>query len=432
MKKLSLVFVLAAALLVPFMAGCDGTDALTRELDSIAETVEEMRELAPASDVPYSFMPRDDLKDYLLDDMEEQYPVEEAAIDKEIFVLLDLLGPSQDVREILADVLEEQVIGFYDDDTGQLNVVSSNEELSALDEVTFAHEYTHALQDQNYDFDNLDLESETNSDAAMAALCLIEGDAVLTQTNYMITELSPDQWMAIMEEVEGTESGQLENAPRFMQIDLLFPYGREYADGVYEGGLPFVTALFEANGWDTVNQAYIDPPKSTEQILHPEKYIEERDEPTMVEMPDLAVALGGTWTLQDSDVLGELYTRTYLENYLSRGAAQSAAEGWDGDSLVYLKNEAGEWLLVWRLTWDTTEDAEEFFEAYTAYVYDKYNGQWQSLVERSTSRQWATVERDVYLGLSGQDTLVVLSSEALITEQVLVELPRFKVSQPCP
>ena len=441
MGKLTPAWILAVSLLLAsfVVCGCNGGEtptptenALRQELDRIAAEVEEIRELGPAADVEYRFVTRDELGEFLLEDMDEEYPPEEALVDQEIYVLLDLLGEDRELRTIIVGVLEEQIIGFYDDDTKQLNVVSESAELSPLDRVTFAHEYTHALQDYHFGLDKLPLEDGNNSDATMAALCLVEGDAVMSQTYYMLNSLTADDWMLVLEEAEQAESGQFDSAPRFIQVDLLFPYGREYGEDEIEGGLQFVAALYNENEWEAVNQAFADPPRSTEQILHPEKYLVERDDPVEITLPALSGALGGTWARYDTDVLGELYVRTYLETYVALGMAKEAAGGWDGDRFVYLKNDAGDKLLVWRLTWDTAEDADEFFEAYSAFVYDKYDAQWESMSEMGTSRQWTMADSDVYLGQDGVDILVVLAPDAAVTDNVLAEFPEFRVSQPCP
>ena len=89
--------------------------------------------------------------------------------------------------------------------------------------------------------------------------------------------------------------------------------------------------------WDAVNDVYSNLPQSTEQIIHPEKYLEQ-DEPQDVTLPDLETALGGTWSQLDTDVFGELYMRLYLEAFINTDQATIAAEGWDGDRYVYLKD----------------------------------------------------------------------------------------------
>src|SRR5205823_590423 len=50
--------------------------------------------------------------------------------------------------------------------------------------LSLAHEFTHALQDQHFDLDELQSGASDNDDRTRAALALIEGDATLTSALY--------------------------------------------------------------------------------------------------------------------------------------------------------------------------------------------------------------------------------------------------------
>lgn len=90
-------------------------------------------------------------------------------------------------------------------------------------------------------------------------------------------------------------------------MDLMFPY---------EYGFTFVEFLFEKNGFDSIDAAFLDPPVSTEQILHPERY--PWDEPKKVTLPELENTLGETWTLIDQNVMGEWSTYLILSQAYDR------------------------------------------------------------------------------------------------------------------
>ena len=406
----SLVFLLIIAAIIA--GGCGKSNSLGEDLEQVASDVVEIRGLAPKSEVEYRFVTSDQLREMLVSDFEEEYPQEEARIDQEVYVLLDLMEQDEDLYTILIDVFSEQVIGFYDYDSGELYVVSDREELGPVEKVTFAHEYTHALQDQHFDLSSLPLQEEDNSDLATAALSLTEGDAVLTQYNYMMSYLSADELEAVLEESQQVEMEQFEAAPRFISESLL---------ATYLEGFNFV---LELGGWEDINQAYADLPQSTEQILHPEKYLV-RDEPQDVTMPDLESALGAGWAQLDSDVLGELSIRIYLETFVAQHVAEVAAEGWDGDRYLYLKSAEGEKLLALRSTWDSDSDADEFFDAYISFVREKSDGAWDLILEEATERQWRIEGLSLYLGRNGSDVLIIIAPSEVVAERVLAEFPEF-------
>jgi len=406
--SLALMLIIAAII----AGGCGKSNSLGEDLEQVASDVVEIRGLAPKSEVEYRFVTSDQLREMLVSDFEEEYPQEEARIDQEVYVLLDLMEQDEDLYTILIDVFSEQLVGFYDYDSGELYVVSDREELGPVEKVTFAHEYTHALQDQHFDLSSLPLQEEDNSDLATAALSLTEGDAVLAQYNYMMSYLSADELEAVLEESQQVEMEQFEAAPRFISESLL---------ATYLEGFNFV---LELGGWEDINQAYADLPQSTEQILHPEKYLV-RDEPQDVLMPDLESALGAGWSQLDSDVLGELSIRIYLETFVAQHVAEVAAEGWDGDRYLYLKSAEGEKLLALRSTWDSDSDAEEFFDAYISFVREKSDGAWDLILEEATERQWRIEGLSLYLGRNGSDVLIIIAPSEVVAERVLAEFPEF-------
>jgi len=396
--SLALMLIIAAII----AGGCGKSNSLGEDLEQVASDVVEIRGLAPKSEVEYRFVTSDQLREMLVSDFEEEYPQEEARIDQEVYVLLDLMEQDEDLYTILIDVFSEQLVGFYDYDSGELYVVSDREELGPVEKVTFAHEYTHALQDQHFDLSSLPLQEEDNSDLATAALSLTEGDAVLAQYNYMMSYLSADELEAVLEESQQVEMEQFEAAPRFISESLL---------ATYLEGFNFV---LELGGWEDINQAYADLPQSTEQILHPENT-----------MPDLENALGVGWSQLDSDVLGELSIRIYLETFVAQHVAEVAAEGWDGDRYLYLKSAEGEKLLALRSTWDSDSDAEEFFDAYISFVREKSDGAWDLILEEATERQWRIEGLSLYLGRNGSDVLIIIAPSEVVAERVLAEFPEF-------
>jgi len=398
-----MIMLLAAAIVIG--GGC----ARVRDADAVFSKTAELRELSPESAMECQFITPEELRERYTRIFEEEYSQEEAQIDQEVYVLLDLMGEDQDLYTILLDVYSEQVIGFYDDESKELYVVSQKGELRPLEEVVLAHEYTHALQDQYFDLGSLPLEEEDNSDLSIAVLSLVQGI-------YMWTILNDNEREDLSQELEEFTSEAFDAAPRFIQENLTFPY---------ESGVSFVMALFEQGGWEAIDQAYSDLPQSTEQILHTEKYLDERDEPQAITMPDLQSALGTGWSQLDSDVLGELNIRIYLETFVDEAEATTATEGWDGDRYVYLKNTADKKLLVLHSVWDSVDDAKEFFNAYITFVEEKSQGTWSLALDEEGKRWWQAEAVSLYLSQEGSEVLLIIAPDQVTTEEVLAEFPQF-------
>ena len=122
----------------------------------------------------------------------------------------------------------------------------------------------------------------------------------------------------------------LGHAPPVLISSLSFPYSSGYR---------FVETLYDAGGFEAIDAAWADPPRSTEHILHPERYLA-GDAPQIVTLPPLTDTLGVGWELLEDDILGEFFLREYLDQQLAAAVAERAAEGWGGDRYAVYWNEA--------------------------------------------------------------------------------------------
>ncbi len=213
-----------------------------------------------------------------------------------------------------------------------------------LNEITISHELTHALEDQRF---KLDLEDTSGSDdAALANLALVEGSATAVMFTYAERHFSAEQTLGGLLSSLGADTGDL---PPFIEAQLIFPYVR---------GQQFVQRLYETGGgnWSLVNSAYrFRPPASTEQIMHPDKYLQV-EQPERVADPRAAPGAG--WRRLAAGTWGEWATGELINN-------PQAAEGWGGDRYELWQRGSGDCTapcrdrdaLVMRWRWDTRADA---------------------------------------------------------------------------
>jgi hypothetical protein len=69
-----------------------------------------------------------------------------------ILSLLGLLPPDFDLKNFYNQLYSEQIAGFYDSETGEIYVVKG-ETFGISEKMTYAHEFTHVLQDQTFGFE---------------------------------------------------------------------------------------------------------------------------------------------------------------------------------------------------------------------------------------------------------------------------------------
>lgn len=381
-------------------------------LNQIETQVSGIRGLSSKARIEPQFVTKQELNDYMDKDFEENNPAEALRVEKAELSMLDLLPPNYDLQGSLLQLNEEQVIGFYDDETNNMVVLGNLSQINALEKVTFAHEYDHALEDHAFDLESLPLYNKDNSDLSLAAQSVAEGDATLVMMLYAYRYLGPTVVRELSQSTGGNNT-VFDSSPPIIQETLLFPYVQ---------GTQFVTSIFLRGGWKAVNQLYSDLPKSTEQILHPEKYLA-NEQPQEVTIPDLNVALGDEWSQLDSGVLGELYTRIYLEAFVDSTTATEASEGWGGDRYTFYEDDDKRDLLVLRSTWDTSQDAQEFFDAYLMFVHNKNKDSWTVLLNTQDKRWWNAPGQSVYLSEQGSDVLIILAPDENTVTSILPEFP---------
>ena len=328
-------------------------------LDEIEEQVIGIRGLEAAEIGPADIITRDELAVELQQLFDEQYPPEERERDNIALRALGLLEPDQDVAELQLQLLGDQVLGFYNKEEKRM-VVVSDAGLDLEARITYAHEYTHALQDAAFGPDALDTDTPGDDDGDLARLSMIEGDATLTMLGWMLQNLSQDE---ILEYFASAELPDTTGIPSWMVAQLQFPY---------DAGLNWTTVLAGGDptspDYTEIDAAFGDPPDSTEQILELDKW-EPRETPDAVEVPDLAASLGDGWEEVDSTPIGQATIGIMLEYFgIPVAEAREAGAGWGGDRAVVATGPDDAFALAWRLAWDSPTDASEFLAAYETVV----------------------------------------------------------------
>lgn len=383
------------------------------DMEAIQGQISTVRGLYPTAPLQRELLPPEELGRRIRDDFFGDYTVEEADDDARVLALLGLVEPGFDLRSLYIDFYQEQVAGYYDLETQTMLIVGSG--WTGMERLTYAHEYVHALQDQTYGLEQglgyTDEACEADSERCAAISALIEGDATLAEEQWWqayATEQDVDDLMAALETLS---FDVFERAPAYLQQDFSFPY---------EEGLEFVRYLFRRGGWSAVDKAYLDPPTTTEHILHPERY--GKDDPIPVALPDLAAALGDGWRRIESGVLGEWFTRLVLDEEIPSWEAAEAAAGWGGDAYQALVHDADErGALVVLLRWDSARDAFEFVEAFHDYAGWRFG---ERRVEQG-DRRWSWDRGGVLLERIHDQTLWILAPDeaAAAVLRAAVEFP---------
>lgn len=280
-------------------------------------------------------------------------------------------GQAADPEEVLIEHQSGFPAAFYDTQEEYMGFITDNPDSIEVDEVTLAHELTHALQDQHYDVETVF--AETTNDEYMSSLAVVEGDAELVADHY---EENCGTWSDDCRRVSTT-------APTPSNWGLAIQDLAAY-------NAPLVAHTYERDGWEGVNELLADPPESMVEALQPERHPEFERQPIIV-----LDRSNGDWSRVetpsgDYDIVGQHGTTAMLmaPTYESQGAESvvdpepflephvggdlnynhPVTEGWQNDRFYAYTNEAGEVGSVWSIAWENADQAATFAQAYEDLV----------------------------------------------------------------
>jgi hypothetical protein len=323
---------------------------------TIAEQVVAIRGIEPTGPVEPQVLDETELKVRIEQSFNEDNPPDLIAANERLLKAMGMFPEDASLSELYLELLGSQIAGFYSPEDDELYVVSRSGGLGVGEKVTFAHEYTHALQDQKFDLESVDLGAVGEGDRSLGRLSLVEGDATLLMTLWLQRHLTPAEQAELLRvSLDPAALASLEKMPPILRESLGFPYTT---------GLRLVLGIYAEGGWQAVDAAFARPPASSEQVMHPEKY-EANEAPLVVDIPDdLATLMGDGWTVGLEDTLGEFQLGVWLRGALDRVLpANEAVAGWGGDRVALLHGPDGAWAIALVTDWDTPADATEFADA---------------------------------------------------------------------
>jgi hypothetical protein len=436
-------------LLFPFVnagtpASAAGTDIVDKTR-SLMDVTERLRGLSFIRDLPVELVDEDRINEVIQRELDEQMSEEMDTQFSAMYSMLGLLPRNASIRDMYQQMVEEQAAGLYDPTDKKFYVVDVDlgsmmgtifgednplgDFASGLMEgllegmgldmqsAIIVHELTHALDDQHFDIQStMDYLIEASSDdMQLAYQSLVEGNATRVMNDYMYSAMGMDA--SDMQGLTGTAEGNVALAEGLMEYPPLI---ERIMTVPYLKGEEFIRYLYSHGGQEAVDSAFEDPPLSMEQILNPEKYLQ-RDRPSFIDDPDLSFALNG-WRKEATDTLGVLLISLIFELQTGdKSFGDRAADGWDGDRITSWRGPQDEIALAWFTTWDSGEDAQEFFDAYVGFLGSKFpGGTWE--INRSDKAVYTGLGLAAAVEIDGRDVVVAQGVPEDKAEECLNEL----------
>jgi len=348
------------------------TDAAVRtEVDRLVVQVSAARHLPFRGALQARAITRDAADAQVAAALAARITTSDLGAEEQMFKRLGLIARAADYAKLWVAGPSTATVATYDPASRRLLVP----DFLPLDgqRVALIHEIAHAIADQRFDLRSFlapppQALSPLSGDAVRARLALVEGDATLTTLEVVDPSgafLRPTALASIADRLRAAAGegrpGWLGALGRFVHVD----------------GLLFVARARGRQAWPAIDALWRDPPASSEQLLHPDKY-DSCESP--IPIPESALPmLPGFDAPKTSDVLGELVIRTWLSTALPADVAARAAAGWGGDRAALYRPAApaaeggapapgavAAPALGWLTVWDDGGEADDFARAAAA------------------------------------------------------------------
>jgi hypothetical protein len=359
--------------------------------DEVLADMSKLLSLPVIEPLKKSVRSREEIRDYLVKSMKEDKKDDKRDADRKTLEALGLIPRGYPLDEKLLSLLTEQIAGMYDPKSREFFIADWT---SVADQrMIMAHELTHALQDQHFHVEKWQDAAKPNDDAELARSAVLEGSATVAMLDYLlrdtgkssldVSDLDPSLLLG-----DPDDSPELADAPQILRDEMLFPY---------IPGATFVQHLLKAwGGWTGLHKVFENPPTSTQQILHPDLYLQGVTQPA-VSLPNLGKILPRGWKKLDENLLGEFGLNEVLKQFLGRQRADDLASAWAGDRYaIFERQPGGRVLLVVRLRFSSDTGAARFFGGYSEAL-EKKDDERTNLLRRPNFFSFDTPDGGVFL-----------------------------------
>ena len=377
----------------PAQANPAATAEFLRAADEVLTQMSALLHLPVKEPLKKTIRSKQEIRDYLIREEKEDKNDAQKYGDQKSLEAFGLIPKGFPLDSFMLDVLTDQVAGLYDPKGREFYIA----DWIPLDQQrdVMAHELTHALEDQSFTIDSWIKSARPNDDAELARDAVSEGTAVAGMIDYTVRDANlsvrtlPDISMLIRSGAIANmdQDPLLSKAPAVIRDSLLFPYLE---------GAGFSQQFLKAHaGWADLKLLFQNPPVSSQQIIHPEKYLA-NEKPVSVTLPDWKGIVPDDWKVLDANIMGEFGLQEILKAFLGGDRASLLSPAWAGDRYAVFENAKKETPLVFRLALDNDDDAARFFGQYSEALELKYAARKQ-LFRRPNFFQFQTDTGGVFL-----------------------------------
>ena len=309
------------------------------------------------TDLPVRYISKKQLEQYIIKVFDQDYPDDMAEKDAFFLYAMGFAQKRINIKKARKRILINNIGGMYNERAKELYALSDYRNINRVNSLVIIHELRHSIQDQYFNLENVLGKLSDFDDRKLAVLAAVEGDATLVMVEFggfipeVLTSQNAD---ALMSFSPISNTSVLYNYPDILKHQLTMPYIE---------GLKFTYSILKKKKWKAVNRILNSPPLSSEQVLHPEKYLKN-------EMPR-EIEIGykpENYDLYHSGVIGEYYLGILIKG---GGDFVDLAAGWGGDRFeIYRK--PSQYILLWESSWDRDKFAGTFMTIFRQFIEKEF------------------------------------------------------------
>ncbi len=370
------------------------------EINSILKELSDVTGFRIRKELPFALITREQVNKYIKEQIKESVKPEEVRAEEATLKKFGFAPPGFDLKQTTIDLLTEQAAAFYDFKRKKLFI--SDWATVNMRDAAMIHELAHALADQNFPIQRFLGKVADDSEESLARQAVVEG-----QASWLMVEVearragrtladpqTARQYLNSDDDSQDAEYPVFNSAPLYLRRTLTFPYT--------DGGR-FQEAIFLHDGKLGFAELFRNPPASSAQILHPQRYFGK----VAFDDPSLPKPLKHSKPFVTGE-LGELETRILLEQYVSPELADALGPKLVGSG--YRVDEAKpdhRLTLIYESEWSDADAAAKYFDAYKEILRKK----WKTVdVTGQTADRYAGKSEDGYFVVT-RDGSKVLSKE---------------------
>lgn len=346
------------------------TPEFLQAADEVLANMSKLIVLPVKEPLKKSIRSKDQIRAFVVQEDKDDKDKAQKYADDKTMEAFGLIPKGFPIESFMEDVLTDQIAGLYDPKGREFYIadwIPVDEQKEVM-----AHELTHALEDQSFHIDSWIKAARPNDDAELARDSVSEGSAMAAMVDYDLEDMHrsvrdlPDVSTLIQASAVGEmdKDPKLSKAPIYIRDSLIFPY---------LAGVTFTQQFLKAHdGWQDLHLIFEHPPVSTQQIMHPDKYLG-NVQPVPIKLADWKAVAPADWKLLEENVMGEFGVEEVLKQFLGEDAAKLTSPGWTGDRYAVFEDDKAKTLpIVFVVDMDNEEDAARFFGQYSSALEMKY------------------------------------------------------------